>query len=144
MRKEKSWFTDLTSCNEDVSEKFPIMFIRSSFGSKYRQEHELDYHVNEMARMSMDLFFEWLHRFNNYIGRTHGRNRILLVHNYSAHGILCALPQLNKFGVEFLPPNNSSRIQSLEAGIIATVKPSFHRPRSIDVTFFIGFSTILT
>lgn len=131
-KKEKSRLTFLACCNNDGSEKFPLMIIGNAerprpFNRKYGRELGLDYYANKKAWMNMQLFHAWLHRFDAYIGRTPGRKVLLLIDNCSAHGCKSSIPELQNVLVEFLPPNTTSKIQPLDAGIIAWVKAKYKR-----------------
>lgn len=57
----------------------------------------------------------------NFIGRKAGRKVVLLMGNCSAQGKTEELPQLRQVRVGFLPPNTTSMLQPLDAGIIAWV-----------------------
>ena len=51
----------------------------------------------------------------------------MLIDNSSAYGIADSLPPLRNVRVKFLPPNKTSRVQPLDAGIIAWVKAKYKR-----------------
>ena len=85
----------------------------------------------------MELFHGWLQRLDQYIGRTPGRKILLLLDDCSAHGKKESLPELQNVHVEFLPPNTTSKVQPLDAGIIAWVKKMYRR------RLLSGFLTIL-
>ena len=97
------------------------------FNKKYGRDLGLDYHFNRKAWMKKDLFFAWFHRLDLYIGATVGRKILLLIDNCSAHGKKKDLPVLHNLRVEFLPPNTTSNVQSLDGGIIAWVKEKYKR-----------------
>lgn len=131
-KKEKNRLTFLACCNSDGSEKFPLMIIGISkqpraFKKQSGKELGLDYHFNRKAWMNKELFFSWLGRLDRYIGATPGRKILLLLDNCSAHGKKEDLPNLQNVLVEFLPPNSTSKVQPLDAGIIAWVKAKYKR-----------------
>lgn len=131
-KKEKSRLTFLACCNNDGSEKMPLMVIGKAMrprAFKKKTGHELgfDYHANKKAWMTKELFFAWLNRLDQYVARTPGRKILLLLDNCSAHGTEDDLPPLQNVRVIFLPPNTTSRIQPLDAGIIAWVKRRYRR-----------------
>lgn len=131
-KKDKTRLTFLACCNADGSEKIKLMAIGSAlnpraFKKKSGQELGFDYHANKKAWMNTPLFFAWLVRFDNCIGRTVGRRVLLLVDNCSAHGKKDTLPPLRNVRVEFLPPNTTSKVQPLDAGVIAWVKAKYKR-----------------
>eukprot|EP00171_Calliarthron_tuberculosum_P022968 IDg22968t1 len=73
------------------------------------------------------LLFACILRFGQYIGRTAGRKVLLLIDNCFGHGSKDILPILQNVEVHFLPPNTTSKIQLLDAGIIAALKAKFRR-----------------
>lgn len=77
--------------------------------------------------MTKEPFFAWLNRLDQYVARTPGRKILLLSDNCLAHGSEDDLPPLQNFRVIFLPPNTTSRIQPLDAGIIAWVRRRYRR-----------------
>ena len=77
--------------------------------------------------MTSCLFFEWLLYFEKEIGKQEGRNVLLLMDNCSAHGSKETLPILKHVEIEFLPPNTTSKLQPLDAGIIAEMKVLYRR-----------------
>lgn len=121
-KKEKTRLT-LACCNGDGSEKIPLMCIGKAqkprcFKRKSGAEHGFDYHSNSKAWIS-----DWLLRFSCYITRSNpARNVLLLLDNCSAHGSNDSLPPMENVKVLFLPPNTTSKLQPLEAGIIASLK----------------------
>ena len=67
-------------------------------------------------------------RFSSYITRTDPDRRvILLLDNCSAHGSEESLPPLDNVEGIYLPPNTTSKLQPLDAGIIASVKTRYRR-----------------
>lgn len=129
-KKEKSRLTFLACCNSDGSEKMPLMIIGHAerprpFGRKYGRDLGFDYHFNKKAWMNTNLFFEWLRRLDRYIGMESGRKILLLIDNCSAHGKEETMPHLDNVRVLFLPPNTTSKVQPLDAGIIAWVKNKY-------------------
>jgi len=131
-KKEKTRITCLACCNSDGTEKMPLMVIGSAlnprpFKKKSGQELGFDYHANKKAWMTTVLFCEWLRRLDRYVGRTAGRKILLLIDNCSAHGKKETMPALRNVRVEFLPPNATSKVQTLDAGIIAWVKAKYRR-----------------
>lgn len=55
-------------------------------------------------------------------GNSYGRNIFLLMDNCSAHSTKETLPELEHIEVVFLPPNTASKLQPLDASIIAAMK----------------------
>ena len=131
-KKDKSRLTFLACCNSTGSERFPLMVIGRAqrpraFKGKYGAELGIDYHFNTKAWMTRALFFDWLRRLDNFIGRTTGRKIILFLDNCAAHGTVLTLPTLHNVEVYFLPPNTTSQVQPLDAGVIAALKAKFRR-----------------
>lgn len=71
--------------------------------------------------MNQDQFFSSLGRFDYIIGREADRNYLLPIDNCPAHGNTYNFSFLCNVGVEFLSTNTTSKIQPLDAGIIACV-----------------------
>lgn len=98
------------------------------FKKKYGHELGFDYHSNKKAWMTSELFFNWLRRFDRTIGQDEGRKVLLLIDNFSAHGTPETMPTLQNVRVKFLPPNTTSKVQPVDAGIIAWLKAKYwHR-----------------
>lgn len=72
--------------------------------------------------MNASFFFEWLPYVHCKFVKTDGRNVLLLMDNYSAHGKKETPPELEHIGVVFLPSNMASKLQQLDAGIIDEMK----------------------
>lgn len=131
-KKQKARFTFLAGCNADGTERFPLMFIGNSckprcFNKKTGEELGLYYRNNKKAWMNSSLCFEWLKYIDNEIGKQPDRKILLLMDNCSAHGSKETLPSLQHVEVEFLPPNTTSKLQPLDAGIIAAMKVRYRR-----------------
>eukprot|EP00171_Calliarthron_tuberculosum_P003734 IDg3734t1 len=99
-KKQKSRLTYLACCNANSSEKFPLMVIGKAkkpraFRGKTGQELGFDYYNNKKAWMTSVLFFDWLKRFDSYIGKTPGRKAALLLDNASVHGNTQTIPDLH-------------------------------------------------
>lgn len=128
--------------NADGSEKLELMFIGTAlrpraFKKKYGHELGLDYYANKKAWMTSALFFDWLRRFERYIQRIKGRKVILLLDDCSAHGRMETIPEMDNVRVMFLPPNTTSKVQPMDAGIIAAMKMKYRRyqmERALDMS----------
>ena len=66
--------------------------------------------------------FEWLKRIDAQISKTDGRTVLILLDTFSGHGTKANVPALASVRVEFLPPNTTSKLQPLDAGIIFSLK----------------------
>nr|CCA23461.1 PREDICTED: similar to Tigger transposable elementderived protein 6 putative [Albugo laibachii Nc14] len=73
--------------------------------------------------MTRALFQEWLDELNERM-KKEGRHILLLLDNASAH---CAEKLLSNVEIEMLPPNTTSVLQTMDAGVIACLKAYFHR-----------------
>jgi hypothetical protein len=69
-------------------------------------------------------FQEWLQEFDCQIGQKHGGERVLLLlDNCSSHKIENLT--LSYVDVYFLPPNTTSKLQPMDAGIIMAFKKHY-------------------
>ncbi len=92
------------------------------FNSKTQQSIAVHYEANKKAWMSSSLFTEWLRRVNNQMC-LQKRNILLLVDNCTAHP-----PQkLSNIKLVFLPPNTTSHLQPMDAGIIQAIKLNYRK-----------------
>ena len=93
---------------------------------KNRSTAGFDYHANRKSWMTTELFVSWLYRFSSFISRSNPQRRvILLLDNCSAHGSAESLPNLSNVDYQFLRPNTTSKLQPLDAGIIAALKTRY-------------------
>ena len=102
-------------------------FRPRGFKKKTGKELGFDFHANKKAWMTTALFFNWLQRFDNYVGNQEGRRVALLIDNCSAHGSIETLPVLYNVDVIFLPPKTTSKLQPLDTGIIVALKLRYRR-----------------
>ena len=89
-----------------------------------------------VTSMTSALFFEWLIRFNSFIRGTIKERELSRIDNCSAHGRISTLPEIDHVEVVFLPPNTISKLQPLDAGIIASLKANYRRrqlERAVDL-----------
>lgn len=70
--------------------------------------------------MTSAIFFDWLVAFDQYVSKTKDRKVALPLDNCSAHGRVDTIPILYHTKIIFLPPNTSSKIQPMDAGIDMT------------------------
>ena len=137
-KKDKSRITIAFTANSDGSEKLPPLFIGHSkmpraFNKKPAAQHGFLYRSNQKAWMTAVLFQEWLIGFESQMAQQN-RKVLLLLDNAPTH-IISNLT-LNHVEVMFLPPNTTSRIQPMDAGIIAAMKKryrSFQLQRALDL-----------
>jgi hypothetical protein len=90
------------------------MCIAETYGFNY-------YFYNENAWMSKEIFGYYFKKFNNEM-RKANRKVLVLLDNASVHDT-----SLNLSNVKFLylPPNTTSHLQPLDAGIIAFFKKQY-------------------
>ena len=75
----------------------------------------------------------WLTRFNSYIAKTVGRSALLLLDNCSAHNCEKTIAELSHVRVCSLPPNTTSVMQFMDAGVISALKRSCKRRQMMRV-----------
>ena len=95
------------------------------FGKRSVRSLGYDYYFNKKAWMTRIIWLEWLKRFDEDMQRQN-RQIILLVDNCSAH-IEPIDYDLKAIQLEFLPPNTTSQLQPLDAGIIRTFKAYYRQ-----------------
>lgn len=74
---------------------------------------------NKKAWMTRIIFQEWIAQLNSRMARAN-RKILLLVDNFSGHSV--AGLELTHVRMEFLPPNTTSRLQPLDAGLCTYVQ----------------------
>ena len=84
----------------------------------------MTYQNNAKAWMLITIFQEWLREFDRQVALKHGGQRVLLLlDNCKSHKVEnLALPHVE---VQFLPPNTTSKIQPIDAGIIMSFKKHY-------------------
>jgi hypothetical protein len=137
MKKDKTRISIALCVNSDGSEKEELMIIGHSakpraFNKRTGRQLGFCYRYNKKAWMTSQLFQEWLQRFDSRM-RHDQRQVLLLLDNAPTHMVKNLA--LSNVQVTFLPPNTTSRIQPMDAGIIAAFKKryrSFHLSHAID------------
>lgn len=130
-KSEYARLTFLACTNGDGSEKFPLMAVGkvpkpSSFKGKTGAEHGFDYVHNKKAWVTSGLFFDWLDRFDSFIGSTTPNRKVaLLVDNCNAHGTKETLPKLCHVEVIYFPLTAVSNKQAMKSGIVASLKARY-------------------
>ncbi len=84
----------------------------------------MTYRSNTKAWMLTTLFQEWILDFNRQVARKHGNQRVLLLLDNCTSHKLEGL-SLSHVDVHFLPPNTTSKIQLMDAGIIMSFKKHY-------------------
>ena len=86
----------------------------------------MTYRNNSKAWMLSTLFQEWLQDFDYQVSQKYGGQRVLLLlDNCSSHKIENIV--LSYVDVYFLPPNTTSKLQPMDAGIIMAFKKHYRR-----------------
>ena len=131
-KKKKETISWLACCNADGTEILLLFIIGKSANPrccKGRSSTELNlwYTSNSKSWMNFSIFSGWLKSFEEYVPRTNGRNFALLVDNALLHGRIQDLPVLSNVEVICLPKNSTSCLESLDAGVIASLKKRYRR-----------------
>lgn len=93
---------------------------------KKKTSRQLGFDYNNKAWMTSVLFFGWLQRFSGYVTRTDPHRKVLrLIDNCSSHGCPDSLPVLENLEILFLPPNTTSKLKPMDAGIIVSLKARY-------------------
>jgi hypothetical protein len=84
------------------------------------------YRYNSKAWMTGIIFQEWLKTFDKLIRlKSQNRKVLLLLDNAGSHNINGI--ELKNVEIKFLPPNSTSKLQPLDAGIIASFKAKYRQ-----------------
>jgi DDE superfamily endonuclease/Tc5 transposase DNA-binding domain len=125
-KKDKTRITIAFTCNADGTDQFEPLFIGHSakprcFNKKSGTDLGFWYLNNKRAWMTGEFFDLFLRRFNQHVGR----KVLLLIDNAPSHKFKAE----NYPNVEIvpLPPNTTSKLQPLDAGIIASFKKHYRR-----------------
>ena len=90
------------------------------------QSIPMTYRNNAKAWMITSLFQEWIREFDRQVGLKHqGQRVLLLLDNCSSHKLDGLTLQFTD--VHFLPPNTTSKLQPMDAGIIMSFKRHYRR-----------------
>jgi hypothetical protein len=124
--KNKTRMTIAFTCNADGTDRFEPLFIGHAakprcFGEKTGAELGFLYFNNKKAWMTGELFDQYLCRFNLHVDR----KVLLIIDNAPSH--LFNKEKYPNLDIEFLPPNTTSKLQPLDAGIIAAFKQHYRR-----------------
>jgi hypothetical protein len=94
----------------------------------------MKYCSNPKAWMLITVFQDWLQEFNNDVAQKYNGHRVLLfLDNCPSHKIDGLT--LSHVDVYFLPPNTTSKLQPMDAGIIMSFKRHY-RHHHIKYVFF--------
>ena len=118
----KQRVTLLLGTNSDGSEKLKPLLIGTSKVPRafknFNFESYVEYDSSKKAWMNSKIWFDWLKRFDDKLGKEK-RKVLLLVDNAPSHHDPGFLNWIELF---YLPPNVTSMIQPMDAGIINSFK----------------------
>lgn len=127
----KDRITVVPICNSTGTHKLPLIVIGKSqhphcFGSKKNTvDLPVDYYWNKNAWMTTNIFTQVLVRMDDDFSKS-GRRILLFMDNCSSHALKPST-DLKSIKIVFLPPNYTSVLQPLDAGIIKNLKHSYHK-----------------
>ena len=120
-KKDKTRMTIAVTCNATGTDLFELLILGHAvkprcFKKKSGKDLGFFYMSNKKAWMTGDFFQQYLHRLNAHVGR----KVLLLIDNAPSH-IWQYSDDLN-LEIVALPSNTTSKLQPLDAGIIAAFK----------------------
>jgi hypothetical protein len=124
-KQSKERLTLLLCCSASGEKLTPLIIGRSEKPRCFKNQNErkrILYKSNKNAWMTANIFEKWLRILNNKF-IMNNRRILLIIDNCSAHPDI----QLSNIKLAFLPPNSTSRLQPLDAGIIHAVKVAYRR-----------------
>ena len=129
LKSDKKRISIALATNADGTQKLPLFCIGHAqrprcFGRRTAEEMRYYYRNNQKAWMTSSLFVEWLQRLNDHM-RIDGRHILLLLDNASSHKVEERM--MTNVRVAMLPPNTTSALQPLDAGVIATFKQRYKK-----------------
>jgi hypothetical protein len=125
-KKNKERLSIALCTNADGSHKLPPLIIGKYANPRCFKTININnlpiiYRNNSKAWMLTTLFQEWLCDFDHKVAIKHNGQRVLLLlDNCGSHKIEGL--NLSHVDIHFLPPNTTSRIQPMDAGIIMSFK----------------------
>jgi hypothetical protein len=128
-KRDKTQITILLACNATGSDKLQPLVIGTAarpqcFRRINMESLPVTYRHNPKAWMRGDIFCEWLDSLNREMRRK-DKNILLLIDNAGPHGK--TPPNLSNVTIKYLPPNTTSHLQPLDAGIIAAFKAHYRK-----------------
>ena len=122
-------------CASATGEKVKPLVIGKSvnprcFKGYHRTSLGVTYEANKKAWMNSGLFEKWLKRLNHKM-RMQNRNILLFMDNCSAHPHV----ELPNVKLAFFPPNTTSKLQPMDAGIIQATKLHYRKKLMRHVIF---------
>ena len=125
-KKSKDRLTFLF-CASAVGEKLKPLVIGKSLNPRcFKGIHKdmlgVHYEANKKAWMTSKIFVDWVKRTNQKF-RFENRNVLMFVDNCSSHHDV----EASNLRLVFLPPNTTSKLQPMDAGIIQSVKINYRK-----------------
>ena len=120
----------MLTCNATGDDKLKPLFIH-----KYKNprplrgvsiENHVDYYWNKTAWMQQSIWLDYLKNLNSLM-RAKGKKILLLVDNAPTHGKEEEIPSFSNIELFYLPPNTTSHLQPLDAGIINSFKAKYRK-----------------
>ena len=118
----KERITVLLGCNAVGNNLKPLAIGKSARPRCFQGANmaEKDYHANKNAWMTSNIFEEWVRKLNNKMV-IQCRHILLVLDNRTAQPHI----ELSNIKLLTLPPNTTSALQPMDAGIIAAVKMNY-------------------
>ena len=85
----------------------------------------IDYDNGAMVWMTTVIFTRWFQRFDTQIAQKPGQRVLLFIDGGSSYGTEVKLPILPHVRVEFLPKNTTTLVQTMNLGVIASIKKQY-------------------
>ena len=124
-------------CGSAPGEKLmPLVIGRSTnprcFKSRHMTSLRVTYESNNKAWVTGELFAVWMRRVDNRM-RRQNRHILLFLDNCGSHPHM----ELENVKIVFLPPNTTSKLQPMYAGIIQNVKMVYRKKLLRHITFLV-------
>ena len=119
-KSSKVRLTEMTAGNA-IEEKLPMFVIdKSKAPRRFKHIKNLPnkYKSQKKSWMDSQIFEEWVRKLDQTFP-TEGRKIALLIDNYHAHP---SVSHLTNVQLVFLPPNTTSVVQSMDQGVIRSLK----------------------
>ena len=126
LKQSKKRVTVMLGVDVDGTEKLKPLVIGHSRNPRcfagFNKNLYVDYKSSKKGWMNSSIWSIWLNDFNDKM-KAEGRNALLLADNAPSH----YSPELSNVKLYFLPPNTTSQIQPLDAGIINSFKAHYKK-----------------
>ena len=127
-KKSKDRVTAMVACNQDGSDKLPLLVIGKYARPRCLKNTNMDllpvkYKSQKNAWMDNTLYEQWMREIDRRM-KAAKRNILLIVDNCTAHVTVNGLTNTK---VLFLPPNCTSKLQPADQGIIQNLKVHYRQ-----------------